>query len=90
MTFFYHILSLLIAIIIVPVFTILSFFSKYKFKFLKHHFGFTPKIKKGEGKILWFYALYLGEVKAATPILKKIYEKNLNLKIVVSVTTDSG
>ena len=90
MTFFYHILSLLIAIIIVPVFTILSFFSKYKFKFLKHHFGFTPKIKKEEGKILWFYALSLGEVKAAAPILKKIHEKNLNLQIVVSVTTDSG
>jgi len=90
MAFFYHILSLLIAIIIVPVFTILSFFSKHKFKFLKHHFGFVPKIKKEEGKILWVYALSLGEVKAAAPILKKIHEKNLNLKIVVSVTTDSG
>ena len=90
MTFFYHILSLLIAIIIAPVFTILSFFSKHKFKFLKHHFGFIPKIKKEEGKILWLYALSLGEVKAATPIIKKIHEKNLNLQIVVSVTTDSG
>jgi len=90
MAFFYHILSLLIAIIIVPIFTILSFFSKHKFKFLKHHFGFVPKIKKEEGKILWVYALSLGEVKSAAPILKKIHEKNLNLKIVVSVTTDSG
>ncbi len=90
MTFFYHIFSLLAAVVIVPVFTLLSIFSKHKFKFLKHHFGVLPKTKKREGKTLWLYALSLGEVKAATPVLKKIHEKTPNLKIVVSVTTDSG
>jgi len=90
MTFFYHILSLLVAIVIVPLFTLFSIFSRYKFKFLKHHFGFAPRRKKEEGKTVWLYALSLGEVKAATPVLKNIHEKNPNLKIVISVTTDSG
>ena len=90
MTFFYHILSLLVAVVLVPAFTFLSIFSQHKFKFLRHHFGFTPKTKKNGNKKLWLYALSLGEVKAAAPVLKNIHEKNPNLQIVVSVTTDSG
>jgi 3-deoxy-D-manno-octulosonic-acid transferase len=90
MTRFYHILSLLVAVVMVPVFTILAVFSKHKFKFLRHHFGFIPKIKKGESKTLWLYALSLGEVKAAAPVLEKLHNENPHLKIVVSVTTDSG
>ena len=90
MTRFYHILSLLVAVVMVPAFTILTVFSKHKFKFLRHHFGFVPTIKKGESKILWLYALSLGEVKAAAPVLKKLHNESPHLKIVVSVTTDSG
>ena len=90
MTRFYHILSLLVAVVMVPVFTTLAVFSKHKFKFLRHHFGFVPTIKKGESKMLWLHALSLGEVKAAAPVLKKLHNKIPYLKIVVSVTTDSG
>ena len=90
MTRFYHILSLLVAVVMVPVFTTLAVFSKHKFKFLRNHFGFVPTIKKGESKILWLHALSLGEVKAAAPVLKKLHNKIPYLKIVVSVTTDSG
>jgi 3-deoxy-D-manno-octulosonic-acid transferase len=90
MTRFYHILSLLVAVVMVPVFTTLAVFSKHKFKFLRHHFGFVPTIKKGESKILWLHALSLGEVKSAAPVLKKLHNKSPYLKIVVSVTTDSG
>jgi 3-deoxy-D-manno-octulosonic-acid transferase len=90
MTPFYHILSLLVAFVMVPVFTTLAVFSKHKFKFLRHHFGFVPTIKKGESKILWLHALSLGEVKAAAPVLKNLHNKSPYLKILVSVTTDSG
>ena len=90
MTRFYHILSLLVAVVMVPVFTTLAVFSKHKFKFLRHHFGFVPTNKKGESKILWLHALSLGEVKAAAPVLKNLHNKSPYLKIVVSVTTDSG
>ncbi len=87
---FYHILSIFVSPLLVPIFSILALFSKHKWKNLRHHFGFVPEIKKGEGKTLWLYALSLGEVKAAAPVLKKIHEKNPGLKIIVSVTTDSG
>ncbi|MFT4578030.1 MAG: 3-deoxy-D-manno-octulosonic-acid transferase [Nitrospinales bacterium] len=90
MTRFYHILSLLVSVVMVPVFTALAVFSKHKFKFLRHHFGFVPTINKGESKTLWLYALSLGEVKAAAPVLKKLHNENPHLKIAVSVTTDSG
>ena len=90
MALIYHSLSLLIAVVIAPLFTVLSLFSKHKFKFLPHHFGFVPVIKRDERKTLWLYALSFGEVKAATQVLKKINEKNPKLRIVVSVTTDSG
>ncbi len=90
MTLIYQILSILISVVIVPLFTVISFFSKYKFKFLLHHFGFVPSIIRDERKILWFYALSLGEVKAVKQVLKKIKQKDSSLRIVVSVTTDSG
>lgn len=90
MTFIYHTLSLLIAVVIIPLFTALSISSKYKFKFLPHHFGFIPVIKRDKRKTLWLYALSLGEVKAAAQVIKIIKEKSPNLKVAVSVTTDSG
>ena len=90
MTLIYHIFSILIAIVIVPLFTVISFFSKHKFKFLLNHFGFVPSIIRDERKTLWLYALSLGEVKAAKQVLKNIKQKDPNLRIMVSVTTDSG
>jgi len=90
MTLIYHIFSILITIVIVPLFTVISFFSKHKFKFLLNHFGFVPSTIRDERKILWLYALSLGEVKAAKQVLKNIKQKDPSLRIMVSVTTDSG
>ncbi len=90
MTLIYHIFSIFIAIVIVPLFTVISFFSKHKFKFLLNHFGFVPSTIRDERKILWLYALSLGEVKAAKQVLKNIKQKDPSLRIMVSVTTDSG
>ena len=90
MTAIYHIFSILIVIIIVPLFTVMSLFTKHKFKFILNHFGFVPPTTKNERKTLWFYALSLGEVKAAKQVLIKIKHKDPSLRIVVSVTTDSG
>ena len=41
-------------------------------------------------KTLWLHALSMGEVVAATPILKRVREQNPDLYIALSVTTDSG
>ncbi|MEC8957126.1 MAG: 3-deoxy-D-manno-octulosonic acid transferase [Nitrospinota bacterium] len=90
MTLIYHIFSILIVIVIVPLFTVISLFTKYKFKFILNHFGFVPSTTKNKRKTLWLYALSLGEVKAAKQVLKKIKHKDPSLRIVVSVTTDSG
>ncbi|MZH40835.1 MAG: hypothetical protein F3740_03320 [Nitrospinae bacterium] len=88
MIYFYHFLSLFIAIFLLPLFSIATLFSKHKFKGLIHHFGWVPK-NKGK-KTLWMHSLSMGEVVAATPVLKKVREQYPDLEIALSVTTDSG
>lgn len=85
---FYHLLSLFIAVLLVPLFTLTALFSKHKLKGLGHHFGWVPKTP-GK-KVLWLHALSMGEVVAATPVLKQVREENPELYIALSVTTDSG
>ncbi|MBL7019585.1 MAG: hypothetical protein ISR86_03490 [Nitrospinaceae bacterium] len=84
----YHFLSLFIAILLVPLFSLTTLFSKHKWKGLTHHFGWVPK-NPGK-KTLWVHALSMGEVMATTPILKRVREQNPELTIALSVTTDSG
>ncbi len=84
----YHFLSLFVAILLIPLFALTTLFSKHKWKGLVHHFGWVPKTP-GK-KILWLHALSMGEVVAATPVLKRVREKNPELVIALSVTTDSG
>lgn len=84
----YHFLSLFVAVLLIPLFALTTLFSKHKRKGLVHHFGWVPKTP-GK-KILWLHALSMGEVVAATPVLKRVREKNPELVIALSVTTDSG
>ncbi|MCB0825651.1 MAG: 3-deoxy-D-manno-octulosonic acid transferase [Armatimonadetes bacterium] len=47
--------------------------------------------KKDKGaKRIWFHAVSVGEVVAASPILREIIAKNPDVEIVLSVTTSSG
>jgi 3-deoxy-D-manno-octulosonic-acid transferase len=90
MIYFYHLLSLFIAILLLPLFSLIALSSKHKWKGLVHHFGWVPVTKKSGRKILWLHALSMGEVVAATPVLKLVREQNPELTIALSVTTDSG
>ncbi len=91
MIILYHLLSLLLTILLVPLFALASLSSKHKRKGLIHHFGWVPAKKTEPGeKTLWLQALSMGEVIAATPVLKLLREKNPELYIALSVTTDSG
>ncbi|MEE9258613.1 MAG: glycosyltransferase N-terminal domain-containing protein, partial [Nitrospinaceae bacterium] len=91
MIFLYHITSILAAVAIIPCFAIASLFSKHKFANLFQHFGFVPQIIKGpDKKTLWVHALSMGEVNAAQPVLKQIHKERPDIRIAVSVTTDSG
>ena len=90
MIFLYHLLSLFLAVLLVPLFSLTTLFSRHKWKGLIHHFGWVPaKTKPGE-KTLWLYALSMGEVVAATPVLKLLRKQSPELYIALSVTTDSG
>jgi 3-deoxy-D-manno-octulosonic-acid transferase len=91
MMILYHLLSTVLAVFIAPVFLVFSLATNSKRRGLWHHFGLvsTPECATGK-KTLWLFALSLGEVTAAAPVLKIIHEKNPTLRLVVSVTTDSG
>jgi len=90
MIFFYHLLSIFAVILLVPLFTLVSLFSQHKWKGLAHHFGWVPAKNRASEKTLWLQALSMGEVIAATPVLKQVREQNPDLYIALSVTTDSG
>jgi 3-deoxy-D-manno-octulosonic-acid transferase len=90
MIYFYHLLSLFVAILLLPLFSLIALSSKHKWKGLAHHFGWVPETKISGRKILWLHALSMGEVVAVMPILKLVREHNPGLTIALSVTTDSG
>jgi len=90
----YHIISTLLVPFVVPVFTIYAFFTKNKRKGLAQHFGriSSPPYDAADlrKRTIWLYALSLGEVVSAEPMLKLIHSEQPDIRIVVSVTTDSG
>ncbi len=90
MIFFYHLLSLVLSVLLVPLFSLTALFSQHKRKGLVHHFGWVPTKKRNSEKTLWLHALSMGEVVAVTPVLKKVRAENPSLYIALSVTTDSG
>jgi 3-deoxy-D-manno-octulosonic-acid transferase len=91
MMFLYHILSTVLALFVAPSFLIYSLVTKSKRRGLMNHFGWVPSPPGASPKkTLWVFALSLGEVTAAAPVLKRIHEDQPDLRIVVSVTTDSG
>ena len=90
MFFLYHLLSLFLAVLLVPLFSLSALFSKHKWKGLAHHFGWVPAKTRQSEKTLWLHALSMGEVIAAAPVLKLLRGQNPDLYIALSVTTDSG
>lgn len=73
-------------------------YSLYKKKFgkpavgkrWKEHFGITPKLLNPSKGVIWFHAVSVGEVIAATPLIKRLKERHLNKSIVVTTTTTTG
>ena len=56
----------------------------------KEHFGVTPKLIIPSKGVIWFHAVSVGEVIAATPLIKRLKERHLNKSIVVTTTTTTG
>ena len=79
MIFLYHLLSLFLAVLLVPLFSLSALFSKHKWKGLAHHFGWVPAKTRQSEKTLWLHALSMGEVVATTPVLKQVREQSPEL-----------
>jgi len=93
MTIAYHLISTILAFFVAPCFAIFSLVTGRKRRGILQHFGLVPlsdEPRSPSQKTLWVFALSLGEVTATAPVLKIIHEKRPDLRIVVSVTTDSG
>jgi len=92
MIYFYHLISVFAALLVVPCFALFSLFSRNKWRRLNDHFGLVS-LNNAQGKqkkTLWFHALSLGEVVGATPTIRLLRKNRPQDRIVVSVTTDSG
>ena len=93
MMILYHILSTAFALVTVPGWILYSGLTGKKRRGLWHHFGAVPPLSETEAsnsKTVWLHALSLGEVKAAAPVLAALKERQPDLRIAVSVTTDTG
>ncbi len=56
----------------------------------KEHFGFTPKLTTLANKTVWFHTVSVGEVIAATPLIKAYHTQHPKHIIVVTTTTSTG
>ncbi len=55
----------------------------------KEHFGFTPALSAQE-KPLWIHAVSVGEVVAATGVIKELKQAYPHLPILITTTTSTG
>jgi 3-deoxy-D-manno-octulosonic-acid transferase len=77
----------LIAIIVLLPFEYLKRPREIRRKWLREKFGLIKEVK---GEIIWIHAVSVGEVIAATPLIKRIKERYPSKSIVVSTITDTG
>jgi 3-deoxy-D-manno-octulosonic-acid transferase len=89
MIYLYLIFSTLLTLALAPFFAAWSLVTGKKRRGLWNHFGLVPR--SADTKLtIWLYALSKGEVTAAEPVLKIIRQERPDIRIIVSVTTDSG
>ncbi len=89
----YKILSFVIFPLFFPLFLISTFAFGKKKKGFYHHLGWAPfPNDKGLSfsKTIWVFALSVGELGSIVPLLKTLRERQPNIRIVVSVTTEAG
>lgn len=60
----------------------------------KRHPGFKERVgfsvPKPTKPLIWIHAISVGEVKAASPLLKAVKEKNPNTQFLITTTTETG
>ena len=56
----------------------------------KEHFGITPKLPEPQKEVMWFHVVSVGEVIAATPLIKRLKEQFPDNIILITTTTSTG
>ncbi|MCW8348058.1 lipid IV(A) 3-deoxy-D-manno-octulosonic acid transferase [Vibrio sp. ZSDZ65] len=56
----------------------------------KEHFGITPPLNNTSKEVVWFHTVSVGEVIAATPLIRRYAAQNPDKAIVVTTTTPTG
>lgn len=93
MHFFYDILAIFIVVLATPVFIIRLIREKGFGQRLQQSFGFLPAedlMPVAHKDCIWIHAASVGEIVAASPIIKEIRSEFPGKPILVSVVTSSG
>lgn len=56
----------------------------------KEHFGFSTKLTHPKKDVIWFHAVSVGEVIAATPLIKNLKARCPDSTIIMTTTTSTG
>jgi 3-deoxy-D-manno-octulosonic-acid transferase len=89
----FKIVSLIALPIFLPLLAISAFIFRKKSHGFFHHIGLVPFSARREStfsKTIWLFALSVGEVGSAVPLLKTLKKKRPDIRIVVSVATEAG
>ena len=93
MHFVYNILTVVIVMLAIPVFIMRLIREKGFGQRLRQSFGFLPKMDIEpvlQKKCIWLHAASVGEIVAASPIIKEIRHQFPGKPILVSVVTATG
>ncbi|MBE6106213.1 tetraacyldisaccharide 4'-kinase [Anaerovibrio lipolyticus] len=89
----YNIVGVLVVILMIPVFCIRGVREKGFVERIKQQLGFLPKHaldKVARKNCIWVHAASVGEIVAASPLIKEFHREFPQSPILVSVFTNSG
>lgn len=93
MRLLYNIAAVLAVILMIPVFCVRAIREKGFVNRLKQQFGFLPKHaldKVARKNCIWVHAASVGEIVAASPLIKEFHQEFPQSPILVSVFTNNG
>jgi tetraacyldisaccharide 4'-kinase len=93
MQLLYNIAAILIVIMIIPMFMVRAVREKGFVERIRQSLGFLPKHaldKTAKKNCIWVHAASVGEIVAASPLIKEFHKEFPQSPILVSVVTNSG
>ena len=93
MQLLYNIAAILLVIVIIPVFMVRAVREKGFVERIRQSLGFLPQHaldKVAKKNCIWVHAASVGEIVAASPLIKEFRKEFPKSPILVSVVTNSG